>query len=277
MRAEKDDFLENLGNDDHFIISGLAKIRSGLSTKEWQVQVQQDVSGIISLIINRSPKIEVIHNQTGAKQVTSYLVKMADAKDAVEIRSKFGRFFAGGGDTRPHALKQISIGNFVTPATKVRIAVLKVMAERYRSSNPGSRAQVVGYAARPLIRLIPPQDASDRRIKTLNYIEAVRTLPINFTPEQYSTIMSRVNPKLYKSLRSLFVVLHDDLPKVHRPRQPRVNGYQSQSDASEADAQVQPDQPEPASARSSNKRPHANPSSGDTLSKSSRSSRNQSR
>ena len=215
--AEEQDFVQNQRHEDHFIISGLKKAPAGLSTKEWQIQVKQDVSVIVSILLpGRDLPIEVVHNQTGVRRVTTYLVQMSNLRDASDIRKKFGSFFAGGKDSRPSALKEISIGNWVTPGTKVRIAILKVMAERYRASNPGSRVQVVGYQSRPMIRLTPPTSASDRRSRNFNFIEAIKNLPTNFTPDQIKSVMAKVNPRLYSNLRALFIILDDDMPKVHR-------------------------------------------------------------
>ena len=67
--------------------------------------MQQDVSSIISILLGRDARIHHVQNQTGSQKQTSYLVRMWEAKDSQEIRSKFGSFFAGGKDTRPHALK----------------------------------------------------------------------------------------------------------------------------------------------------------------------------
>ena len=97
---------------------------------------------MISILLARDCPIEVVHNQTGQKKVTSYLVKMKSLQDSKDIRSAFGSFFKGGKDGRPEALKAISVSNWTTPGTKVRLAVLKVLAARYRSSNPGCRVQV---------------------------------------------------------------------------------------------------------------------------------------
>ena len=116
----------------------------------------------------------------------------------------------------------------------MRIAILKVLAERYRKSNPGSRVQVVGYEARPLLRITPPQDASDRRGKVYNFIDAIRNLPVNFTKDEKSLIMSRVNPRLYGKLRSLFVVISDDLEKVNKASRPQQQAQGSSSGQSQS-------------------------------------------
>ena len=39
-------------------------------------------------------------------------------------------------------MKPYSVRNRVTPGTQVRIAVLQVLARRYKVSNPGSKVQV---------------------------------------------------------------------------------------------------------------------------------------
>ena len=240
--AKKADHDINKANEDLFIISGLPRAPSGLSTKEWQDRVKLDVTNVIQILLGRESVIKVVHNQTGTKRATVYQVQMEDSRDACAIRRKFGSFFSGGKDSRPPSLKDISIGNWVTPATKVRIAILKVLASRYRASNPGSRTQVVGYEARPLLRITPPTTSSDRRTKTYNFIEAVRSFPTNFTPDQVSSIMSKVNPKLYSSLRALFIVISDDMPKVHQVRVP--GSAQSIATAADPESGSQP-HPEP--------------------------------
>ena len=123
----------------------MTKAPSGISTKEWQEKAKQDVAGVISIILNRDCPIDVVHNQTGQKRTTTYLVRMQNLHDAKAVRSAFGKYFAGGKDGRPAALKDISVSNWTTPATKVRIAILKVLASRYRAANPEAKVQVFIY------------------------------------------------------------------------------------------------------------------------------------
>jgi len=101
---------------------------------------------------------------------------MFSTEASKEIRSKFGAFFSKGTDTRPSSLKDFSIRNRVTANTRVRIAVMKVLAKRYKTSNPEAKASVSGYESRPMLRLTPPPSSKDKRIKVYNYIEAVNVL-----------------------------------------------------------------------------------------------------
>ena len=76
--------------------------------------------------------------------------------------------------------------------------------------------KVIGFESRPLMRILPPQDASDRRTKVYNFIEAIKSFRTDFTPAELTTIMSKVNPRLYSRLRENFLVINDDMEKVNK-------------------------------------------------------------
>ena len=76
----------------------------------------------------------------------TYSVQMSDVSSSAAIRKKFGSFFLGSKDGRPPSLKAINIKNRTTPETKTRIDLLKLMAQRYRASNPDGRAQVIIFS-----------------------------------------------------------------------------------------------------------------------------------
>ena len=88
---------------------------------------------------------------------------------------------------------------------------MKLQAKRYTASNPEGKAAVIGYEPRPVIKIFPPPDASDQRIRTFNYIEAVKNLPTNFPKSEIDPILEKINSKLRGQLRSLFVVISDDM------------------------------------------------------------------
>ena len=172
------------------------------------------VKAVITPLMGRELPIVVVQNVTGRHKgaPVKYSVKMTTVADSSAIRTKFGSFFVGGKkDSIPDEYKKISIRNRVTPETKIRIELLMLLAKRYRDSNPGSKVSVSGFDPRPLIKIQPASSASDRRVKVYNYIEAVRTLPTNFTEAEAESIYRVVNAKFEGKLRSLFLVLSDDV------------------------------------------------------------------
>ena len=155
------------------------------------------------MVVNKTSRIK--------NAETRYHVQMASLEDSKEIRLKFGSFFiGGGGEKRPDLLKKISINNLVTPATSVRVAIMKVLGQRYLDSNPGARVQVIKYESRPMLKLSPPASASDRRVKSFNYIDAIQRLKSNFTRSELDVIAKSVGEGLLGNLRAIFSVISDD-------------------------------------------------------------------
>ena len=108
--------------------------------------------------------------------MASYLVQIKDVSVCKEIRLAFSAFFNDGKDTRPDSIKKISIRNRVTQETHVRISILHLFGQRYVASNQGSQYKVIGYTPRPSLKLFPAQGASDRRVQSYTFIEAMRSL-----------------------------------------------------------------------------------------------------
>jgi hypothetical protein len=210
--AELFDFRENERLEDSFVISGLRALPSTLTGKDWQTQAVADVQSVVRKLIGKEVDIIVVQNVTSRKpdSEVTYNVKLTSVEASRLVRRTFGSYFPGGKDTRPTHLKEISIKNRVTPETKIRVSILKLMAKRYRDSNPGSRVQVIGYDPRPLIKITPPSSASDRRVKIFNYVEACRQLPTNFAQTDLDPIIRRINPRLRGSIKSTFIVISDD-------------------------------------------------------------------
>ena len=141
LDAEMADFLKNERFEDSFVVEGVPKIPSEIVGKPWQEQATKDVQVVLKKLMGKKMNISFVQNSTTRQPdaVIAYTVKMLSIADSKAIRTKFGTYFLGGIDKRPTELKPYSIKNKVTPETKIRISILKLMAKRYRDSNPGSR------------------------------------------------------------------------------------------------------------------------------------------
>ena len=221
--SELSDYQENIRNEPWFVIRGLKRLPEGLPPKEWQTLAVRDVQAILQILVGSEKDIIVVVNKTGRAKdsETRYHVQMAKLEDSKQIRDKFGSFFVGSVHKRPESLKHVSIQNLITPASSVRIAIMKVFAARYLASNPGARTQVIGYDSRPVLKLTPPASASDRRVRTFNFIQAIKTLPANFDSTELAAIAKQVDQSLYGQLRPLFVVISDDVLKKRQRSTPK--------------------------------------------------------
>jgi hypothetical protein len=221
--AELACFRANERSEDSVLVSGLPRLPSGLTGKAWQDQARQSVEALLSDIAGHSVKALVVQNVTGRgpSAETSYSVRMENVEVAREIRKNFGHFFQGGSDSRPARFSKISISNVVTRETRVRIALLKILGKKYKDSNPGSRVQVIGYEPRPVLRLVPPPEASDKRPKTFTFIEAVTKLSSALVDDDLRDLASKASGQFGGRLRELFVILNDDMVPRSRSRPPK--------------------------------------------------------
>jgi len=230
-------FRANERSEDSFLISGLSRIPASLNGKEWQERAKADVKQVISRLIDKSVNIIVVRNVSSRSGSTSsYSVQLDSVQDSRLIRSKFGSFFARGVDNRPAGLKDVSISNVVTRETRIRISLLKLFAKKYKDSNVGSKTLVVGYEPRPLLKLTPPPD-TDQRVKTLTFIDAVQTLPKTFSADDLAPIVRAAKASFPGRLKTLFVVISDDMSGGSRPSRPNKR-FQDGPDREEPPSQI---------------------------------------
>ena len=214
--AEASDYQENIRLEDSFVIEGLPRINgTDLSPKDWQVRARRDVLDAIKKLLGKELPIVFVSNATGRGKdaLVRYVVKMAHVSDSAEIRGKFGFFFEGGVNKRPPHFKNVSIRNALTKNTRIRISLLHLYGTHYKESNSGSKYKVIGFRPRPVLKLIPGPDASDRRVQTYSFIDAARKLPARFSAEEVTPLVQKIDSEFHGRIRAIFVVLTDDMLK----------------------------------------------------------------
>ena len=236
--SELRDYEENIRNESFIMVRGLARLPK-LDPKEWQIRAVADVEKILASM-GFDSAVKYVQNVTGKGKnpVIHYKVRVQSAEVSKAIREKFSSFFANGQDSRPASLSNISIRNCVTAATLGRIALLQLFGRRYTKSNPGSRFTVIGYEARPLLKLFPSQTATDKRVLTFNFIEAISKLPACFTTEETADVIKRITPKLHSRLKEIFVIISQD--SLRRPSRPSSRRPQAEEADPEAGSEASP-------------------------------------
>ena len=273
--AELAEMHENIMFEDHFMIAGLKRLPK-LSPKEWQERAKADVYGVLKVVFpDREFKIIFVKNASGPnlEHPARYQVRMDSVAASKEIRDRYATFFPKGRDERPEPLKsdKISIRNRLTHESRIRLMVLRVLGDHYHDSNPGSKVQLIRYTSRPTLKITPPEGANDRRVQSFNYIEAVKSLPISFSSEELEPILKEIKPKWYGKVKSLFIVLSDDMIKKKFGPRGATHGGPGRSEASAAEAvETEDTSSDPRSSKggkgkgtkAGNKRGHPSSSSG---------------
>ena len=134
--------------------------------------------------------------------------------------------------------------------------------------------------SRPILRIIPAQDATNRRVQTFNFIEAVKKFPTNFSKSDLDFILSKVGYKQKGQLRALFVCLSDDmLDKFQRSSRSNRDKETPMGQDSAADQVAAPPAPQapPPVPTTSSRGSHRSSGSGSGSSSSRSESRTQTR
>lgn len=103
---------------------------------------------------------------------------------------------------------------------------MRQLGEKYIENNRGGSFQVKSFDSRPQMLIVPPPWSSNRP-RSMNFVEAVTTLPAHFSDDHLTQIFMVVGNNNRGLLRQLFLVLNDDdhdrcldlVKKFHEERQ----------------------------------------------------------
>ena len=109
VSAEFADYQENVRNEDFIMVQGLSRLPK-LDSKAWQLKAKESVDAVLSLM-GFGYKTRYVQNSTGRGKDSRILYKARLESPIVsrEVRDKFSSYFAGGKDSRPPALSNVSI------------------------------------------------------------------------------------------------------------------------------------------------------------------------
>ena len=218
--AEARDWLINRSEEDWVTIIGLPRLAVD-GHREWQVAVRRQVIDFIKLVLktNRTNLEYSVLSVADPMRFRSAGLNVLNVKlDSVEsskrIRELYSGFFRRNRPVQlPSSLRGVSLRNKVTLDTRIRIEIMKQLANNYKDKNPGSTVDVRGYGSRPLLMTTAPSGssgASATRSTTFTFIDAVTKLPATFSDEALGRIFGVVREHHPGELRKLFVVLSDD-------------------------------------------------------------------
>ena len=219
--AELADYHQNVAFESFITIQGMKRAPQGLDPREWQVQSKAEVKAFLCKLMGKDVPVVFVKNSTSRRPgaETRYHVQLQSVAESKAIRDTFSAFFEGGKNTLPPEFKGLALRNRLTQETRIRLAIMQLLAHRYRESNPDGKAKVIGFESRPLLKITPPasSDGAESRVQSYTYIDAVKKFPTNFSSEELKPILSMIGAEQKGKVRSLFLVINDDMLKRSRP------------------------------------------------------------
>ena len=217
--AEFNDWVLNRAEESWLTISGLPRLSGSLSRSDWQQAVKPQVRACLLEVVKFfkvNIRFEVLFVTNPIKNPNTRLrilnVRLSSVDASKAIRDAFSGFFRNGsnGPHRPTNLRGIDIRNKVTFETRIRTAILRQLGQNYHDSTPGSSFKVRGFEPRPSLLIIPPSNASDSRVRSMYFMEAIGMLPTNLSDDNLIAIHRVIGGGFLGRLSSLFVIISDE-------------------------------------------------------------------
>jgi len=136
-----------------------------------------------------------------------YEAIMGSADEAIKLRRNFGKMSMS---VRKRA--GVRLVNSVTPATRVRISILKSISIAYKALNPAGTASLVGYIPRPVLRCRPKATGPMRTYDFTSAVTGLDLRAMGLTDSDYQKAYQIAGRKFHGELSATFVVLKDDSP-----------------------------------------------------------------
>ena len=217
--AEFNEWVLNRSEENWLTIAGLPRLSGSLTRSEWQQAAKPQVRACLLEVVKFfkvNIRFEVLVVTNPIKNANARLrllnVRLSSVEASKAIRDAFSGFFRGGANspTRPPGLKGIDIRNKVTFESRIRVAILKQLGLNYQASNPGASFKARGFDSRPQLVIVPPSSASDTRVRTMFFMEAIRMLPVILSDDNPIAIYRVLGGGFQGRLASLYVVLDDE-------------------------------------------------------------------
>jgi len=135
------------------------------------------------------------------------------AEEAVRLRRKFGRMSAS-----ERKRSGVRLMNSVTPATRVRISILKSISVAYKAVYPSGTASLIGYISRPVLRCRPKATGPLRSYDFTSAVTGLDLKALGLTDSDFAKAYQIAGRKFYGEMDSSFIVLKNDSPLCNDER-----------------------------------------------------------
>jgi len=166
LAAELNDEKINISNENRIVVHGLSKLTTQ-SRPEQQAEAQKRLTGLFTQLFGACPAIVRASYFDSDKPV--YEATLSSSSEASKLRREFGKMpFA---DRRKSGVRLV---NSVTPATRVRLSILKSYGSAFKKQHPQGVFSIMSFLSRPLVRC---RAESSGPIRTLGFVDVINNFP----------------------------------------------------------------------------------------------------
>jgi len=149
---------------------------------------------------------------------------MGSAEEAIKLRRSFGKMSAS-----ERKKSGVRLMNSVTPATRVRISILKSISIAYKAMYQAGTANLIGYISRPVLRCRPKPTGPIRSYDFTSAVTGLDLKELGLTDSDFQKAYQIAGRKFFGEMDASFIVLKNDSPfcVIDRPEGRKRNAEES--------------------------------------------------
>ena len=199
---EEIDFIANVNKEDRFVMTGLTSKVPMPAQGEEKIRWLNGIVGEILDKIEPDASKHIVFTSQGSRN-KNYIplveVRMSSKEMAMKIRKQFTA------KKRENDFGRAFIANSVTLGTRVRIDILKAIAEHYSSDK--ETMSVSAFVSRPLLHIRSKEGG--RRLGTFNFSDALARFGAELTEKELMNAYKRAGSAFKGQMQQNFVVLNE--------------------------------------------------------------------
>ena len=202
---EELDYLGNKNKEHRIFVTGISSDtdppRDKIKKVDWIRHVVTSLFDMLKPGVQRN--IKGIWQKPGPGGLPAAEVIMVSSELAMEIRTNFATKKKQGID-----FGEIFLQNVVTVATKVRIAIMQAIVDKFKTDN--LVMYVRHFSSRPIL-LIKKLDGANVEETGLTFVDAIKRFGRELKSDDLDTAYSRAGRSFTGQMPQTFVVLHESL------------------------------------------------------------------
>jgi len=202
---EDSDEQLNRACENRLVVHGLARL-SADTRQELRAAAFTKLSEVLARTFP-GVKYTLISTSYFDSEYPVYEGTLASVSESTELRRIFGKkSFAA------RKASGLKILNSVTPATRVRISILKTLTSAYKRLYPNGTANLLGYLSRPVVKFRPEATGPLRTAGFVDAVAAMSPSELKLRDQDFQHAYRTAGRRFTGKLSSYFLVLSDSSP-----------------------------------------------------------------
>jgi len=202
----------NRASENRVVLHGLPRLTGG-NRQELRAAAFKKLGEVLSTTFpNLAGKFTLTSASYFDSEFPVYEGTLGSVSEATDLCRSFGKRSIAS--RKASGLKVL---NSVTPATRVRLSILRTLTSAYKRVHANGTASLIGYLSRPVVKHRPEASGP---FKTTGFVDTVLAMPLvelGLTDADFQHAYRAAGRRFPGKLSAYFLVLSDSSPLITAP------------------------------------------------------------